>query len=93
MWVANRADGTVTELRASDGAVLGTFSTPPDPYGIAFDGKYMWVSGNIEIYVLRASDGAVVGSGRLPTTQTGGVAFDGAYVWMAEYDANGLVKF
>jgi len=60
MWVANRGDGTVTELRASDGAILGTFSTPDGPYGIAFDGTYIWVSGDVYIFVLRASDGAQV---------------------------------
>jgi hypothetical protein len=92
MWVANPADGTVTELRASDGAVLGTFSTPPGPYGIAFDGKYMWVSGINFVYVLRTSDGAVVVSDDL-SMETSGVAFDGAYVWVADYNANGLVKF
>jgi hypothetical protein len=52
----------------------------------------MWVSGINVIYVLRASDGAVVVSDDL-SMQTGGVAFDGAYVWVADYNANGLVKF
>jgi hypothetical protein len=82
----------VTKLRASDGTVLGTFPTPPSagPYGIAFDGTYIWVSGDSYAVVLRASDGAQVASYNL---QTQGVAFDGAYIWMAGQNFNALYKF
>ena len=90
MWVANRDDGTVSKLRASDGSVVGTFSIPGGGYGVAFDGTYMWLSGDVLIYVLRASDGAVVGHRNLQTT---GVAFDGAYVWIAETNRNFVHKF
>src|SRR5215472_10264045 len=42
IWVANTNDGSVTKLRATDGAVLGTFvlDSPGSggPAGIAFDG-------------------------------------------------------
>jgi DNA-binding beta-propeller fold protein YncE len=90
MWVANRNDGTVSKLRASDGAVLGTFPVPPAPYGIAFDGTYMWVSGDLFMYVLRASDGTAVVHQHM---QSGGVAFDGAYIWTAGPNFSLLYKF
>jgi len=90
MWVANRGDGTVSRLRASDGMVLGTFSTPDGPYGIAFDGTYIWVSGDLYIFVLRAVDGSRVGYRRL---QSEGIAFDGAYIWTAEQGGNAVDKF
>ena len=45
IWVANSA-GTVTKLRASDGAVLGTFAVGTQPYGVAFDGANVWVTNN-----------------------------------------------
>jgi DNA-binding beta-propeller fold protein YncE len=92
MWIANRNGNTVTKLRASDGTVLGTFPSPPSdgPYGIAFDGTYIWVSGDSYVFVLRASDGAQVASHVL---QTSGVAFDGAHVWMAETNGNRVLKF
>jgi DNA-binding beta-propeller fold protein YncE len=91
IWVANRNSNTVTELRASDGVVLGTFPVPANgPYGIAFDGTYIWVSGDSNMVILRASDGAQVASRKLSSV---GVVFDGAYVWTAETNNNRLLKF
>ena len=43
IWVANPLLNTVTKLRASDGAALGTFPAGPFPYGVAFDGANIWV--------------------------------------------------
>jgi len=46
IWVANYGSNNVTELRASDGATLGTFSLPTSasPIGVAFDGANIWVT-------------------------------------------------
>src|SRR5215472_14783786 len=45
IWTANSGDGTVTKLRASDGTVLGTFSSVGSaPTGVTFDGADIWVS-------------------------------------------------
>jgi hypothetical protein len=44
MWVTNEDDSTVTKLRASDGANLGTFTVGPNPMGVAFDGANIWVA-------------------------------------------------
>jgi len=41
--VGNQSDNTVTELRASDGAKLGTFNVGNSPVGVAFDGTNIWV--------------------------------------------------
>lgn len=41
IWVGNSQG--VTKLRASDGAVLGTFTTEA-PYSLAFDGANIWVT-------------------------------------------------
>jgi DNA-binding beta-propeller fold protein YncE len=90
MWVANEGGHTVTELRASDGTVLGTFPGPNSPYGVAFDGTYIWVSGDIAMMVLRASDGAQV---LYRNVQSEGVAFDGAHIWTAIQGFNILQKF
>jgi YVTN family beta-propeller protein len=38
IWVANGGSNTVTELRASNGAVLGTFNVGKFPIGVTFDG-------------------------------------------------------
>jgi len=44
IWVTNWGDGTVSKLRASDGANLGTFAVGGDPNGVAFDGANIWVT-------------------------------------------------
>src|SRR5580692_11987163 len=35
IWVANYGDGTVTKLRTSDGALLGTFAVGTEPANLA----------------------------------------------------------
>jgi DNA-binding beta-propeller fold protein YncE len=44
LWVANFFGNNVTELRASDGANLGTFAVGSNPRAIAFDGANLWVA-------------------------------------------------
>jgi DNA-binding beta-propeller fold protein YncE len=44
IWVTNSNSNNVTEFRASDGSVLGTFSTGGAPAGLAFDGVNIWVA-------------------------------------------------
>ena len=45
IWTANSGDGTVTKLQASDGTVLGTFSSGGGaPTGVTFDGANIWVA-------------------------------------------------
>src|SRR5205823_2985834 len=38
MWVVHNGSNSVTKLRVSDGAVLGTFLVGNGPFGVAFDG-------------------------------------------------------
>ena len=86
IWVTNNniADSTVTKLRASDGALLGTFPVVgAGASGITFDGENIWVTSPRSSIVtkLRASDGALLGSlivGQDPR----GITFDGANVWV-----------
>src|SRR5688572_21757106 len=93
IWVSNAGDGTVTKLRTSDGANLGTFSVGPDPRAVAFDGKNIWVAnfGSNSVSKLSASDGTT-----LETIIVGdrpwGLAFDGTHVWVACYQASMVVK-
>jgi DNA-binding beta-propeller fold protein YncE len=49
--VTNFSSNTVTKLRASDGALIGTFPTGQFPEGAAFDGANVWV--------VNAGDGTV----------------------------------
>jgi hypothetical protein len=43
LWVANRDDNNVTELRASDGVVVRTVAVLGAPNGVIFDGANIWV--------------------------------------------------
>src|SRR5205807_1531946 len=44
IWVTNGADNTVTKLRASSGALLGTYPVGLRPDMVAFDGSNVWVT-------------------------------------------------
>jgi hypothetical protein len=44
IWTANSGEGTVTKLRTSDGAILGTFDVGGQPNGVVFDGANVWVT-------------------------------------------------
>lgn len=48
IWIANWIDGTVSKLRASDGATLGVFPVGNSPAGAAFDGAYVWISNSVD---------------------------------------------
>ena len=72
----------VTKLRASDGALLGTF--PMDgPRGLAFDGQSIWVANNSDQTVtkFRPSDGAIELVVPVRTYPTG-ICFDGRSIWV-----------
>jgi hypothetical protein len=89
IWVTNfgasPGAGSVTELSASTGAVVGTYPIGNNPQSVAFDGTNIWVTNNVSsgtVTELLASTGAVVGTfsvGSFPR----GVAFDGANIWVA----------
>jgi hypothetical protein len=93
VWMVNGASGTVSVLRASDGAHVMTPTVGGSPIGIAFDGANMWVvnAGGNTVRVLHASDGENV---MTPTVGASpfGIAFDGANMWVANSDDNTVSK-
>ena len=44
IWVTNWGSNTLTQIRASDGMVLGNFPTGLNPVGVVFDGAHIWVA-------------------------------------------------
>jgi len=83
IWVTNNDDATVSKLRASDGADLGTFNVGGAPMGVTFDGANIWVVNSFPNTVtkLRASDGKNLGEfavGKVPWF----AAFDGENIWV-----------
>src|SRR4029077_9301243 len=87
IWTAN-SEGTVSKLRASDGAVLGNFEVGGLPTGVAFDGANMWVTDNSydgRVCKLRASDGKILGTFSLGANSFPfWLAFDGEDLWVAD---------
>jgi hypothetical protein len=86
MWVVSgqQLSSSVTKLRASDGANLGTFTAGTErPLCIAFDGANMWVSNDEDTSVrkIRTSDGVMVGAFPVGFSPRG-IAFDGANMWI-----------
>jgi len=82
----------LVKLRASDGAVLGSFLVGgTGPYGVAFDGVHIWVANGNNLVQVRVSDGSVLHTFPTPGTSAG-VAFDGANLWIAEYDGKTISK-
>jgi hypothetical protein len=98
LWVANRDDNNVTELRASDGAVVRTIAVKSAPDGVLFDGANIWVvnqGDNLKVdgsvTKLNPTNGAILGIfpvGRHPSTG----AFDGANIWVANTHDNTVTK-
>lgn len=93
MWVVSNGDNTVIKIRASDGAVLGTFPVGSKPGFAAFDGANVWVtnSQSQSVTELRASDGTVLGTFTVGNG-CNGIAFDGANIWVANHSDNTLTK-
>ena len=60
MWVANTGSNTVEKIRASDGALLATYTwTGHNASGLAYDGARIWVADHNSntVTALNARDG------------------------------------
>jgi len=92
LWVPSSANSSLTVVRASDGAVLKTFSADNGnqnglnaPYQAAFDGQRVLVTNNNGgLSLFHASDLAVVASVPTPgVAYPEGVCSDGVNFWIA----------
>ena len=92
IWVTI-SNNTVVRLRASDGALLGTFAVGSDPRGIALEGDNVWVTdfGDNTVRKLRANDGSPLGLYHVGN-RPNGIAFDGANIWVANSGSNNVMK-
>jgi len=64
IWLASSGSNTLSKVRPSDGAILGTYTVGTNPQGLAFDGANIWVANvnSANVTKLRASNGATVGT-------------------------------
>jgi DNA-binding beta-propeller fold protein YncE len=92
VYVTNNSfdDSTVTKLRASDGALLGTFPLPGNgAAGITFDGENIWVANTLSVVRLAGGDPTQF----YPVGDTPrGVLFDGTSIWVANNGSDTVTK-
>jgi hypothetical protein len=98
LWVANRDDNNLTELRSSDGVVVRTVAVRGAPDGVIFDGANIWVVNqgyNLKVdgsvTKLNSANGETLGIfpvGHHPST----AGFDAANIWVANTHGNTVTK-
>ena len=93
IWVTTAFDGSLTKLRASDGAPQGTFKVGTLPSGIIFDGTNIWVADSTEAAVkkVRTTDGVVIGMravGQFPFE----LEFDGTDIWVGNQEDDTVMR-
>lgn len=81
-------------LFSAERGVVKSIPAPDYPYGLTFDGTYLWVgtsyanSGGDFIWKVDTADGSIVGSIPIPEPVTyytiKGLTFDGQYLWVFE---------
>lgn len=80
--------------------VIKTIPCPDYPYGLTFDGSYLWVgtsyAGGTFIWKVDTADGSIIGSIPIPDPyqfyKVKGLAYDGQNLWVFE-DISGTDKF
>jgi hypothetical protein len=95
LWVANRDDNTVTEIRPTDGATIGTFAVGTSPVAIVFDGATgIWIASSDaqSVTELRISDGALLRTVPLPVDGHSAMVSDGTRVWVSSPASNSLTQ-
>ena len=92
VWVTLH-DRYVARVDVATRSVVETFSTGVDPFGMVFDGQYLWVSsqpsGTISrLNVVDGSSGPTVSVGAWPVE----LAFDGRDVWVTNFHSDNVAK-
>jgi len=103
IWVSNFSSGSVTMISESTMAVVDTIHLPTGsgPYGIAFDGEYIWVADGASNSVSKFYQNQTVStavstyqpSSPLVLSLPGFVAFDGGNIWVASKTGGTITKF
>jgi DNA-binding beta-propeller fold protein YncE len=101
MWIGNGTGvnvgppvpgiGSLTKIRASDGANLGSFTIGNHVRGLVYDGTSIWAcnANDNTVSRLRASNVALLGTYRTGSAPRA-VAYDGTKIWVANSGENTL---
>jgi hypothetical protein len=97
VWVANNNDDTVSRVRASDGALLQTWTGADNAFGVVVVNRHIYVTGKTgplspRIYDINAqgTPGAVAVVSDTIGGNPEGIAYDGFHLWTA--NASGSVS-
>ena len=99
IWVPNSADGSVTVVRASTGAVLATLTGNglDSPMAVAFDGERILVtnfSGSGKLSLWKAADLSPIGFAPAPSVSFPfGACSDGVNFWISLFDYGAVARF
>lgn len=97
LWVLRFGAASITKIRVSDNAEVGTYPVGGGPLHVIFDGAYLWVEhlgGGISLTKVKASDGAVAATYTTAAIgDTGSMVFDGTYLWLGEFAGPTLRRF
>ena len=92
VFVANQFSDTVSKLRASDGAVVGTYAVGHRPVAVAFDGAFFWVANYLSNNVMKLDASGAVVATFATGDGPGGLLATNGNVWVANRNANTLTK-
>jgi hypothetical protein len=88
IWTNSVSLSALYRIRASDGAVSGSYSTTGNSWRICFDGTYVWVS---PTWRIRVSDQITVSTINTEPVAWG-MCFDGVNLWFSNYISNTVTK-
>ncbi len=101
VWVTHLQG--VSRLKASDGSVVGPFTTGASPGGMTTEKTYtqgattytyLWTADNLsyQLSKFKSSDGVLQGNFVIEGTEVAGMTFDGTYVWTANKNSRTVFK-
>jgi len=93
LWLCERGRGTFPKVNLADFSPRAIFSSPrSSPIGLAWDGRYMWMSTTTELLQLRA-DLSIRNRYAVPNAFIEQIAWDGEFMWAVHGGSRRIYKF
>lgn len=95
VWAVDNVNDLLYKIQKSPFAVLGSFATGNDPFGVSVDENFVWVTNQDDDTVgkYNKTTGALITTISLPAnSEPYGISSDGTFVWVANNTANSVTK-
>lgn len=92
-YISDYLNSRIVKYNLNTETIEDAFSLSNNPFGIIYDGTYLWIgtgSGNIYCYTL---DGATIGSFSSPISTFNAMTFNGTHIVVAEYFINNPIFY